>query len=214
MRISKNPDVRKSELIEAAEQLFRENGFTQTSVSDIVKRVGVAQGTFYYYFKSKDEALNAVIDHYIDNYKAGLERLLADESLPPVSKVEIIVNDALGMHICDRKFVEFLHTEENLVTHQKFMLKSFGQIIPLMAKIIEQGMAAGVFDVDYPEETVEMIAYAFGYLEDVLSRSPEDPRYDRRLRAAERLFERALGIPKGTLNITPSTDRSLFTTHG
>jgi AcrR family transcriptional regulator len=214
MRISKDPDVRKSELIEAAEELFRENGFTQTSVSDIVKKVGVAQGTFYYYFDSKDDALNAVIDHYIDNYTAGLERLLADESLPPVKKAEFILSDALGMHICDRQFVEFLHTEENLVTHQRFMLKSFDRTIPLMTKMVEQGIQAGVFDVDYPEETVEMLAFAFGYLEDALARSPEDAKYDTRLRAAERLVERALGIAKGTLNIRPSTDHSLFTTHG
>ena len=214
MRISKNPDVRKSELIEAAEILFREKGFKQTSVSDIVKKVGVAQGTFYYYFESKDAALNAVIDHYIDNYKAGLERLLADESLAPVQKVEIIISDALGMHTSDRKFVEFLHSEENLLTHQKYIIKSFGQTIPLMTKIVEQGIASGAFDVDYPEETVEMMAYAFGYLEDALSRSPQDARYDTRLRAAERLIERALGITRGSLRITPSTDRSLFTTHG
>ncbi|CAJ36194.1 TetR/AcrR family transcriptional regulator [Methanocella arvoryzae] len=214
MRVSKNPDVRRSELIEAAEILFREKGFKQTSVSDIVKKVGVAQGTFYYYFDSKDDALNAVIDHYIDNYKAGLERLLADEGLTPLRKVEIIVNDALGMHTCDRQFVEFLHSEENLVTHQKYMIKSFGETIPLMTKIVRQGIEAGAFDVDYPEETVEMMAYAFGYLEDALSRSPQDARYDTRLRAAERLIERALGIARGSLHITPSTDRSLFTTHG
>ncbi|WP_424358235.1 TetR/AcrR family transcriptional regulator [Methanocella sp. MCL-LM] len=214
MRISKNPDVRRSELIEAAEVLFREQGFKQTSVSDIVKKVGVAQGTFYYYFESKDDALNAVIVHYIDNYKAGLERLLGDESLPPVKKVEIIVNDALGMHTCDREFIEFLHTEENLVTHQKYMIKSFEETIPLMTKIVEQGIAAGVFKVDYPEETVEMVAYAFGYLEDALSRSPGDAKYHSRLRAAECLIERLLGIEKGTLHIAPSAERSLFMTHG
>ena len=214
MRISKNPDVRKSELIEAAEVLFREQGFKQTSVSDIVKKVGVAQGTFYYYFESKDDALNAVIDHYIDNYTAGLERLLANDSLTPVQKVEIIISDALGMHTCDRKFVEFLHSDENLLTHQKYMIKSFGQTIPLMTKIVEQGIASGAFDLDYPEETVEMMAYAFGYLEDALSRSPQDARYDRRLRSAERLVERALSLPKGTIHIRPSLERNLFMTHG
>jgi AcrR family transcriptional regulator len=214
MRISKHPDVRKSELIEAAEVLFRENGFRQTSVSDIVKKVGVAQGTFYYYFESKDDALNAVIDHYIDNYRAGLERLLADESLTPLRKVEIIINDTLGMHTCDRNFVEFLHSEENMLTHQKYMIKSFGETIPLMTKIVEQGIAAGVFNVDYPEETVEMMAYAFGYLEDALSNSPQDAKYDSRLRAAERLVERALGIARGTVHISPSAERNLFMTHG
>ena len=209
MRISKNPDVRKNELILAAEELFRESGYDETSVSGIVKKVGVAQGTFYYYFKSKDDVLNAVIDYYIDQYAAGLEKLLSDQSLSPVQKIQMIANDALGMHICDRKFVDFLHSEENLVTHQKFMVKSFNQMIPLLTKIVEQGITAGAFHVEYPEEMVEMVVYAFGYLEDALATSPDGEKYFKRLRAAEAIVERTLGLEKGTIHINPSTARSL-----
>ncbi|HMK46562.1 MAG TPA: TetR/AcrR family transcriptional regulator [Methanocella sp.] len=205
MRISKDPDVRKRELLRAAEELFRDNSYEKTSVSDIVKKVGVAQGTFYYYFKSKDDVLNAVIDHYIDMYVAGLERLLSNDQIDPMSKIEMVVNDGLSMHICDRKFVEFLHAEENLVTHQRYMMKSFDEVIPIITKIVEQGVTAGIFNVENPKEVVEIMVFAFGYLEDALFLSSGDEQYFRRLRAAEQLTERALGIPKGSIHIDPST---------
>ena len=59
----KSPETRKSELLAAAETLFRENGVDRTAVSDIVKKAGVAQGTFYNYYQSKDEIFAAVLEH-------------------------------------------------------------------------------------------------------------------------------------------------------
>ena len=57
----KAPDERRSELIATAQQLFYTKGYERTSVSDIVKAVGVAQGTFYYYFGSKQAILEALV---------------------------------------------------------------------------------------------------------------------------------------------------------
>ena len=44
-RIIKNPEIRRNELIDIAEELFLKHSYAQTTVSDIVKKVGVAQGT-------------------------------------------------------------------------------------------------------------------------------------------------------------------------
>jgi AcrR family transcriptional regulator len=203
MRISKDPEIRKFELIEAAEALFREQGYRQTSVNDIVKKVGVAQGTFYYYFESKDVILNAVIDHYIDTYQRSLEKLLSVEDMSPCRKIEIIANTALAMHKYDPNLVEFLHTEENLVTHQRYIMKSFGIVIPLITAIVEQGKEAGIFKLEYPRESVEMLVYAFGYLEDSVALSGEGERYNRMMQAAEDILTRVLGIEKGQLKLDP-----------
>ncbi len=48
VRISKDPEERKNEIVDAAEELFVTKGYEKTSISDIVKKVGVAQGLFYY----------------------------------------------------------------------------------------------------------------------------------------------------------------------
>ena len=54
MRISKEPEERKQEILETAMKLFAQNGFEKTSISDIAREIGVAQGLCYRYFPSKD----------------------------------------------------------------------------------------------------------------------------------------------------------------
>ena len=53
MRISKEPEARKQEILETAMKLFAEKGYEKTSISDIAKEIGVAQGRCYRYFPSR-----------------------------------------------------------------------------------------------------------------------------------------------------------------
>lgn len=50
-------------LLEAAEEVFGELGFRRASVAEIVRRAGVAQGTFYQYFGSKEEIFRELVRH-------------------------------------------------------------------------------------------------------------------------------------------------------
>jgi len=56
----------KNALIESAIRMFQQNGFQMTRVSDIVADAGVAQGTFYNYFKSKEEIFKEICNEFID----------------------------------------------------------------------------------------------------------------------------------------------------
>lgn len=62
MRVVKEATVRRNEILDAAEQLFVTKGFDGTSTNDILERVGIACGTLYYHFKSKEEILDAMIE--------------------------------------------------------------------------------------------------------------------------------------------------------
>lgn len=66
MRISKEPEERKQEILETAIKLFSVNGFEKTSISDIAKEIGIAQGLCYRYFPSKDVL-----------FQSGFRRLLS-----------------------------------------------------------------------------------------------------------------------------------------
>ncbi|MFC5508122.1 TetR/AcrR family transcriptional regulator [Bosea massiliensis] len=63
----------RQQIVEAADQLFYENGFEATSFADISKAVGLSRGNFYYHFKTKDEILDAVIALRIANTQAMLD---------------------------------------------------------------------------------------------------------------------------------------------
>lgn len=64
MRISKEPEERKQEILETAMKLFAQNGFEKTSISDIAKEIGVAQGLCYRYFPSKDVLFQTALNEY------------------------------------------------------------------------------------------------------------------------------------------------------
>ena len=57
-RISKKYDERKDEFLDTAQQLFFTQGYDQTSVDAIIRKMGLSKGTFYYYFESKEDLLD------------------------------------------------------------------------------------------------------------------------------------------------------------
>jgi len=200
-RISKDPAVRKKEIVMAACELFKEKGFEQVTVSDIVKNVGVAQGTFYYYFATKYDILDAVIDHYMEDAIGHIQLISADNSLNALEKLRIIINYSLKIGVYEKNFIEFLHSDENLVTHQKYMIKSFEATIPFITRVVDEGIREGLFSVQYPRETVELMVYMHGYLHDSLMLSRDREEFIRKLGAAQEIFEKVLGVKKGALEL-------------
>lgn len=72
----KDTEVRRSEFVEAAEKLFRENGIVDTTVNSIVRELDVAKGLFYYYFKSKDDVIDAISEKYNNDFRQAIQRSL------------------------------------------------------------------------------------------------------------------------------------------
>ena len=61
MRIVKEAEERRNEILDVAERLFGMKGFDHTSTNDILNEVGIARVTLYYHFKSKEDILDAMI---------------------------------------------------------------------------------------------------------------------------------------------------------
>jgi AcrR family transcriptional regulator len=72
-RVSKQPDVRREELLQAASALFEKNGVTATSIGEITDSANVARGTFYLYFKSKDDVIAELWKRYVDGFLSNAE---------------------------------------------------------------------------------------------------------------------------------------------
>lgn len=74
---TKPAEIRRDELMAAAEALFLEKGFAATSVDEIVRLADVAKGTFYLHFRSKDDILLALRERFVDGFCERLERQLS-----------------------------------------------------------------------------------------------------------------------------------------
>lgn len=96
-KLAEKKEKKRNALLDAAFELFTVKGFSQTSVSDIVKEAGVAKGTFYLYFKDKDDIRNQLISS-----RASLifrDALLETDRIPAQDFEERVI--AIIDHILD-----------------------------------------------------------------------------------------------------------------
>lgn len=205
-RKAKDPEIRRMELILAAEALFKEKGFEDTSISDITDRVGVSHGTFFYYFGSKNEALKAVIKYYVNLDKELIMGIVNNEKLDAVGKVQAILDVACVSNEesekDENKLVEYLHKEGNETLHSEFIKRSQEVVIPLITTIVEQGINEGVFDVKYPKETVEYIVHLFNDVQhEIRNSSKSHDSYYRKVRALEIILTRVFGMKEGSISL-------------
>jgi AcrR family transcriptional regulator len=81
----------RDQIIKAADQLFYQHGFEHTSFAHIAETVNISRGNFYYHFKTKDEILDAVIEHRLANTQAMLERWEV-EGKTPAERIRSFIN--------------------------------------------------------------------------------------------------------------------------
>lgn len=97
MRSAARVDTRK-DLVWCGTELLTERGFQITGIEEVLKRVGVPKGSFYHYFKSKDEFGHAVIDNYEQYYARKMDRIFGNVDRSPVQRLkDFVVNAKNGM---------------------------------------------------------------------------------------------------------------------
>ncbi len=156
MRIIKEADVRKNEILDVANELFNRKGFDNTSISDILEKVGIARGTLYYHFKSKEEIMNALIDRYSALLLSAVKEVAEDKSIPVLQR---LFKSIMAMNISkdDTKILEHMHKPQNALLHQKSHQAILEGIPPILLEIVEDGIREGLFETPYPYECIEMV---------------------------------------------------------
>ena len=104
-----NKKRKRDSLLDAAFQLFLENGFHKTSISDIVKRAGVAKGTFYLYFTDKFDLRDKLISHKGAQILSKAYQALLEQ--PPMGfeeKIIFFTDHILNQFNEDKSMVSFL----------------------------------------------------------------------------------------------------------
>jgi len=193
-RVTKVPEERKQELIDTAERLFLEKGYEQTTVADIVREIEVAQGTFYYYFSSKEEILEAIIEKDITALEEDVRQIMSREDANAAIKLNAVVNSIIGISTSRREIMDYLHEESNAVMHEKMERHTIERLVPLMTRVVAEGAHAGIFDVQYPTESVEFLLASLVYF----FHHPEifaDPmRREKMLSSLETILGRTLAV--------------------
>lgn len=201
MRVVKDPVERRNEILDAAEILFTSKGYMETTIIDILEAVGIAKGTFYYYFKSKEQVLDAILVRMVDRDVEKMRLVLQDMSLNPIEKMAAMlrVQQAQPGDL-KYKMNEIFHKPGNGDMHLKFNVLALRHISPLLAAAVREGVKQGVFQLEYPEEIAEYLlgASVFAFDEGLNQWSAQ--QLTRRALAFISMLESALGAAKGSFS--------------
>lgn len=85
----------RATIIRIGTDLISRQGFNATGIDAVLKEAGVPKGSFYYYFKSKEEFGLAVIDHFAERYDQRLDTFLNDEEVTPLNRIRNLLEGGL-----------------------------------------------------------------------------------------------------------------------
>lgn len=196
-RTSKPAAERRTEILNAAQHLFITKGVQATSVQDILAAVGIAKGTLYYHFPSKEEILRALIARTTDRVVAR-SRAIADQEGPAVGRL-LAVMAAARVEPPERALAEQLHGPGNAEFHILSIVEMVRGLSPVLTDVVEQGKAEGVFSAAHPREAIEILLTSAGMLLDEGIFTGEEDQIPRRTAGILHAAETLLGCRPGTL---------------
>lgn len=198
MRVVKEAEERRNEILDAADELFGKKGFDGTSTNDILEKVGIARGTLYYHFKSKEDIMDALIDRY-NTHLLGKAKMIASDKSIPVN--ERIIRVVMALNISSessKEIMEHIHKPQNALMHQKIQKVILNGVTPILADIIREGIEKGLFSTPFPYESMEMvIAYANAVFDDDMVQMTNEERTSR-IQAFVYNTERLFGAESGS----------------
>ncbi|OZI12098.1 hypothetical protein CEW92_08555 [Bacillaceae bacterium SAS-127] len=185
---------KRLQIIEVALQLFMEKGYEHTTINDILRKAEVSKGGMYHYFQSKEEILDVVIHHIIDEDLARFETILQDDSLSAVEKFQhlFIQSEAKPEDIV--KIAEQSMQRTDSLFHYRSLELSKARTIPVIVRVIEQGITEGEMKTDYPEEMAEICYTLTNTLLAEASDGMSDEAYERRVAAFLHVISHSLQI--------------------
>lgn len=151
VRITKEPEERRQEIIETALELFSEKGYENTTIQDIVERMNVSPGLCYKYFRSKTEIFAATSEYYAMKAVEQI-KIPVSEDTPALEKLSIFIERIFEYVMKHKEFEANYHEETEIRASRLDHVAE--QMVDVMIPIVEQGVTEGTFNCkDIPNTT-------------------------------------------------------------
>ncbi|MGN1223633.1 MAG: TetR/AcrR family transcriptional regulator [Ruminococcus sp.] len=198
---------KKEQIFDAMEQLLLTVPSGEISVDAIAKQAGIGKGSIYYYFKSKDEILSAVIERsyrraireYFNSISAEKNAL---KNMPALEKIKRLFQNLIkeDFQNNEQNLIVTLHLTDDLTLHKKMKYIAVQEIAPILTDLLKQGIAEGSIETDTPKESAEMIvAVLTFFLDDTIF--PETPTsMKNKLKIFARVLETSLKTEEGSFD--------------
>lgn len=177
MRITKEPEERKQEILDTAIKLFTEKGYEKTSIADIAKEINVAQGLCYRYFPSKEALFDSALDQYAERLVNQMR-----EGLSSTQKTlhEIIAETPLLLENHRDPYYKVFHEETNEKMHNQLAMRICEKIVPIVKRLIEIAQENGEVSIPDIDSTASFCVY--GQLGVLLNKNLSNEEKEKRIR--------------------------------
>jgi TetR/AcrR family transcriptional regulator, fatty acid metabolism regulator protein len=135
---------KRQRILDAAVKVFAKRGFHATRVSDVASAAGVADGTIYLYFKSKDALLVSLFENHVERLLAFLEKELP-RAASPSEKLKRIVEVQLGLLEGERDLAEVVTVilRQSTKLMKQYAAPKFNAYLDAIAGVVAEGQATG-----------------------------------------------------------------------
>ncbi|MCZ6791683.1 MAG: TetR/AcrR family transcriptional regulator [Candidatus Dadabacteria bacterium] len=163
---------RKEEIIKAASNLFSQKSYHDVTMDQIAGEVGVAKGTIYLYFKSKENLYLGILEHTFETIESILEREIAKED-PAPQKLKKILRLIFQFYFQNMDVLRILTRDETRLIREHFEFTEHWRHrrIKLYRKVLEKGIKEGSFR---SANTELMALIIFGLVGSVMFFYPTD----------------------------------------
>lgn len=188
---------KKEIILNAMRELFKEGKAGTASVSDIARKAGIAKGGLYYYFRSKEEVLDALVEQEYGNIIQSCNSLVEESNENAITKLALLLKSYRNSYV-DPSLDEYLHMPQNAAIHQKSLAIILSSLSQVVSRIIKQGIEEGIFVCEYPQEYSEIFMSVFTFLLDPGIFPWTAEQNIMKMKALAELLEKGLCAPRGS----------------
>jgi AcrR family transcriptional regulator len=199
-RVVKPPEERNKEILAAALELFATKGFDDTTIQDIATAAGVATGTVYLYFSSKEHVLlgihedfhRGIEERFAEVFAQLAQRRAAGDEVLYTETIDEVLDALVGFSKENRRVCEVIARFIPRAGVVRQALSKDRTFVQMMAASFEHGINHGILHTSDPEMMAYLLdaAVSENVMNSIVYGVPPD--VDRVLAAAKELFHKAL----------------------
>jgi len=216
VRMIKEPAVRRTEILDAAQRLLYSKGYEQMTIQDILDDNHISRGAFYHYFDSKQALLEGLIERTGEQGLQLIRPVLTDPELNALQKLQTYFNSAMRWKTTQKAMLipilRVWYSDDNALLRQKELAASKKIMVPMLTDVLRQGITEGLLATPHPEQMAEVLASLILGLSDALGElilagqagSADLVRVEATREAYTYSIERALGAVPSSLKLIDS----------
>ncbi|MGN0162237.1 MAG: TetR/AcrR family transcriptional regulator [Candidatus Ornithomonoglobus sp.] len=189
-------------ILDAMQEIMTDNRSSGSTVSDVAKQAGIAKGGVYYYFNSKDEIIDAVIERAYSEVIEESKAMLDNKEMSTLQKLKRIFDISVFPEEGHNhsELLKLLNVQGNVVIHQRFAVIAAKSMTPILAEVIRQGIYEGILKCDYPEQYAQFILSMLVLSLDRILLPTDDDERLLKLKALAQLLETGLQLAPGSFS--------------